>query len=156
MPKELAIDYDVEIGRSAHDVFEVIGDARNMPRWASEFASVEKTSEGPIGKGTTFTGKFNRGNLECPFEFEHYELDRVVGWHASPVRRGPGAIESKGTLTLEERNGGVTLHAAWRPELHGSYRILSPILKWMIKRERSTDLEKLKALLEQGTPEAPG
>ena len=145
---ELIIDFDVEIDRPAQEVFDVIGDARNMPSWASEFEWVEKTSEGPIGKGSTFKGKFNRGDLECDFEFEHYEPGRIVGWHAPPVRRGPGAIESKGMLTLEERDGGVTLHAAWRPELHGSYKIMSPILKRMIKKERGEDLQKLKALVE--------
>jgi hypothetical protein len=120
-----------------------------MPRWASEFSSVEKVSEGPIGEGTTFNGKFNRGGMETPFEFDRYEPDRVVGWHAPAIRRGPGAIESTGTLTLEARDdGGVVLHAAWRPKLYGSYRIASPILRWAIKRERGRDLLKLKELVE--------
>ena len=145
---ELKIDFDIPIDRPAHEVFAVIGDARNMPRWASEFESVEKTSEGPVGKGSTFKGKFNRGDKETPFEFEQFEPDRVVGWHAPAIRRGPGAIESTGTLTLEPRDGGVVLHAAWRPKLHGSYRIMSPILRWAIKRERGRDLQKLKELVE--------
>lgn len=42
-----------EIGRSADEVFAFLSEIDNLPRWQSGVISAEKTSDGPIGVGST-------------------------------------------------------------------------------------------------------
>jgi hypothetical protein len=47
---------DATISRLPEDVFDVLAESPNEPRWLPGALSVEKTSAGPVGPGTTFVG----------------------------------------------------------------------------------------------------
>ena len=49
------VNSSVIIGRPVEEVFSYVLDLpSNGPKWAPDLESVQKTTEGPIGAGTTF------------------------------------------------------------------------------------------------------
>jgi hypothetical protein len=57
--------------RAPEEVFDFLVDLRNAPQWEPNCPEVEKTSAGPVGKGTTFRAKKGMARLESEIvEFE--------------------------------------------------------------------------------------
>jgi Polyketide cyclase / dehydrase and lipid transport len=50
-------DFRTTVARSPEEIFDFLADLRNAPKWEPNCQAVEKTSDGPIGKGTTFRAK---------------------------------------------------------------------------------------------------
>ena len=48
------IEGEIVIGRLVEEVFDVVADERNEPRYNPRLLWVEKISSGPIGRGTRF------------------------------------------------------------------------------------------------------
>ncbi len=64
-------DFQTTVARPPEEVFDFLVDLRNAPQWEPNCQEVEKTSDGPIGKGTTFRAKKGMGRLESEIvEFE--------------------------------------------------------------------------------------
>ena len=61
-----------EIARLIDEVFDYVADTRNETKWHPRVRSIEKTSEGPIGVGTTFRGDY-KGSGEMDFSLVEYE-----------------------------------------------------------------------------------
>ena len=57
----MKITLQLVVNQPAATVFDQIADARNEATWNSTLTDYKLVSEGPIGKGSTFTYK-NRGN----------------------------------------------------------------------------------------------
>src|SRR5512133_108535 len=64
-------EFQTTVARSPEEVFDFLVDLRNAPQWEPNCQQVEKTSDGPIGRGTTFRAKKGMGRLESEIvEFE--------------------------------------------------------------------------------------
>jgi hypothetical protein len=64
-------DFQTTVARSPEEVFDFLVDLRNAPQWEPNCQEVEKTSDGPVEKGTTFRGKKGMGRLDSEIiEFE--------------------------------------------------------------------------------------
>jgi Polyketide cyclase / dehydrase and lipid transport len=50
-------NFRTTVARAPEEVFDFLVDLRNAPQWEPNCQEVEKTSDGPIGKGTTFRAK---------------------------------------------------------------------------------------------------
>ena len=51
------IDGEIVIAVPAEQVFDMVADERNEPRYNPRIARAEKTSPGPVGCGTRFTAQ---------------------------------------------------------------------------------------------------
>jgi uncharacterized protein YndB with AHSA1/START domain len=51
---------ETEIAAPIERVFEYLADARTEPAWLPGATSVEKVTDGPVGKGTRFEGVYAR------------------------------------------------------------------------------------------------
>jgi uncharacterized protein YndB with AHSA1/START domain len=65
-------EFQTTVARSPHEVFDFLVDFRNEPQWEPNCRKAEKTSDGPIGKGTTFSASMKgMGRVESEIvEFE--------------------------------------------------------------------------------------
>jgi len=52
----ITVEQNVVINRPVDEVFAYVSNVENMDQWAAEIVEVKKTSDGPVGAGTTFTG----------------------------------------------------------------------------------------------------
>ena len=89
--------------------------------------SVVKTPEGPTRPGTTF--RFRQKALgkvrETTTTFISLEPNRRIEMEA---RLGP--LRPKGTITLDQANGGTTVVVRLSPNPVGPLKLLCPVFAW--------------------------
>ena len=64
----------IVINRPVEEVFALLSNQENNPKWQAESLEVKKTSDGPIGVGTTFhsVGQFLGRRVEGEYEVTEY------------------------------------------------------------------------------------
>lgn len=135
----------VTIGAPVDEVFDVVADERNEPRYNPRIVRAEKLSEGPVGAGARFVaepkGVGSRGEMTLTI----LEYDRP--------RRLHNVVESSymrvdGTLTFEDVEGGTRLRWDWDMGLVGRMRMLSPVLALIGPRWERRNWVGLKEYME--------
>ena len=175
------VELEIEIRRPAGVVFDYLADAENNPAWASEFAKVEKESDGPVGQGTVFRiwlkpptslkgvlrGKEELRSKHPPSEstlqWAEYEPPHSLVAQSPPLKRGAGTILTTQTFNVEEIADGETrLRVAWDREVRDVplERIAAPLIARLIPNEirkaQTHSLKRLKAVLEGDDAETSG
>ena len=64
--------FHAHMDRSAEELFDLLADVRNEPRWQPDVIEVTKVSDGPVGAGTEFDGRY-RGFGEMRIQVTEYE-----------------------------------------------------------------------------------
>jgi carbon monoxide dehydrogenase subunit G len=118
----------VTLKQAPERAFDFFVDFRNEPAWNPDCLIVEKTSDGPIAIGTTFTGKMKRFG---PSESEIVALERPR--HCSVVDRSRGA---QGTFDFRftPHDGGTRIDVTVQMRPRGPMRLLQPLLAPMVRR----------------------
>jgi carbon monoxide dehydrogenase subunit G len=119
-------------------VFDFLVDFRNEPKWNSDCQSVEKTSPGPIGQGTTFSSRMKRvGRVETQI------VDFQRPTHCSTHDRSRG-MDGGLDFRLEPKNGGTELSLEAQMQPRGPMRLLEPVMRPMLKRMLNELPEKMR------------
>jgi hypothetical protein len=79
-------DFQTTVARSSEEVFDFLVDLRNAPQWEPNCQEVEKTSDGPIGKDTTFRAKKGMGRLGLVLPMRP-RIKRMLGELPDHLRR---------------------------------------------------------------------
>ncbi len=138
----------IVIKRPVADVFAFTDDIENEVIWRPELTSSEKTSDGPIGVGTTGRSVYKILGRPATSEWviTEYEPNRKVVFQsdgANGPHRGvwlyePIDVDTKFTWIVENEN-----------EMHGIFRRLRENVQTRLStRVFQSDLENLKRLLE--------
>jgi uncharacterized protein YndB with AHSA1/START domain len=133
------------IKRPVEDVFAVLSDFSNGSKWASGQAEpAVKTSDGPIGVGTTWhdVSKIVGRRFESDIEFTEFEPDRRIVFTMTK----PFPITS--TVTLEPVVGGTRVSQAIQAEPGGFFKLAEPLVVTMSKRQLQNDLDNLRDLMD--------
>ena len=139
------IEINLVINRPIEEVFAFVSNSENLPRWRSTSLEVKKTSEGSLGVGSTFKGRFTflgrqfDGNVIVTA----YETNRA---YASKIAEGPFPLETGYTLEPVENGTHVTFVVEGAPG--GFFKFAEPLVVSMAKRAYDTDLQNLKEMLE--------
>jgi uncharacterized protein YndB with AHSA1/START domain len=129
---------ETQLEQSPERAFDFFVDFRNEPDWNPDCLVVEKTSEGPIEIGTTFTGKMKRVGRS---ESEIVAFDRPR--HCSVADRSRGA-EGTFDFRFTPRGGGTQVSVVMRMQPRGPMRLLEPLMRGMMKRMLADLPEKMK------------
>jgi len=134
-------NFRMTVLRSPEEVFDFLVDLRNAPQWEPNCQEVEKTSEGPIGKGTTFRAKKGMGRLES----------EIVAFE----RPGHFATRDKGrgmTCGLDFRcvakDSGTEISGKLWMQPHGPMRGLMLLMRPMMKHTLGELPDKLRRVIE--------
>jgi Polyketide cyclase / dehydrase and lipid transport len=106
----------VDVERPIEDVYSYLADFENVPSWNYAIALTEKTSDGPVGVGTTYRQvRTAPSRSEETFELTVYEPHRSLGlngtigpfsaeleYHLEPLERG-----TRLTNGVELRSRGI-------------------------------------------------
>ena len=125
--------------------FDYLSDLRNELEWNPRVESIEKTSAGPVGLGTTYTAKWKSSPHVVA---ETVAYDRPRGW---AVHNG-GPIEVTVTCRLAPVAGGTELSAAFDGRPHGWFRLLFPLFLLQMRREERANMTYLREALERRAP----
>jgi uncharacterized protein YndB with AHSA1/START domain len=138
------------IDRPIDEVFARLSDLGGYGAWmpgTGLFGRCSQTSDGPVGKGTTYVDSPRMGSFpgevtefERPSRVAFSETLRVLGRDMMQVRPGY-SLTSNGTRTV--------VHHVAESELFGVMRIMKPVASWMSKSERNRVLTSLKHSLEE-------
>jgi carbon monoxide dehydrogenase subunit G len=118
----------VKLEQTPEDAFDFFVDFPNEPAWNPECLKVEKTSDGPIGVGTTFTGKMRRAGQ---IKSEIVALDRPS--RCSIAERSRGAVGTFDFLFTPD-DGGTRVEVAMRLQPRGPMRLLEPLMARMVTK----------------------
>jgi hypothetical protein len=138
-----AIENSIGIAAPAEKVFDYVTDVRREPEWNPQLRKPEKLTPGPVGAGTRYRVRFGRGVGTAIIE--NTGFDRPRSWSGvSTARRLTVRFRGQVTPIL----GGCQV--AVRTELfpHGALRVLSPLLRRVIRRSWERDLRAIKTIIE--------
>ena len=149
----MRIEGEVVIIRPVDQVFDFVADERNEPRYNSRMVRADKTSPGPIGRGTRFLAESAMLGrvVETTIEFTDYDRPRLLGSTSRSVVRliKPVATNIEGTLTFDAVAGGTRMRWAWDVETRGVLNLMSRIVAHAGERQEETMWGNLKHLLEE-------
>jgi uncharacterized protein YndB with AHSA1/START domain len=136
---------EVTIAAPVEEVFDLVADERNEPRYNPRIVRAEKVNEGPVGPGARFVaeprGTGSKGEMTVTIvEYERpHRLHNVVD---------SSFLRVDGTLTFQEREGGTRLRWDWDMGLVGPMRVLSPVLALVGPRWERRNWVGLREYLE--------
>lgn len=139
------IEGQVIIHRPVDEVFDVVADERNEPRYNPQMRNVEQTSAGPIGLGTTFRAEsMSQGRpVEMTITFTGFERPRRL---ASATHMA--TMDIKGTLTFEPVPEGTRMRWSWELEPQGALKLMTPLIVLIGRRQERAIWTGLKRYLE--------
>jgi carbon monoxide dehydrogenase subunit G len=135
----------VVIERTPHDVFEFVSDLENVPKWNYAIVETRKTSDGPVGVGSTYRQvRSVPARSEESLRVTEFEPDRRFA-----VRGGLGPFEATLTYELEGVGGMTRLTNSAELEASGIMRLAAPVVTSRIRAAVAANLAALKQLLER-------
>jgi uncharacterized protein YndB with AHSA1/START domain len=143
----MEIARSVEIGRGIEDVFALVSDARQDPRWCPKVRSVEQVA----GDGPGPDARYRVVHKPVPGKPER-EMDmRCTGW--SPPHRiewleDDGTDVFRVTYELDDLGDRGTRLTQRSDAQIGAPRLLHPVFRAGIGRDINRQLKELRRLLE--------
>jgi hypothetical protein len=136
---------EIVINRPVEEVFDFVADERNEPRYNPLMLRAEKISPGPIGVGTRFRAetKTRRGSAEMMIECTAYERPRRL---ASSTQLSSMGI--RGAVAFDPVPEGTRMYWEWDVEPRGLFKLMSPMIARMGRRQEQTIWTNLKRFLE--------
>ena len=142
------VELEVIINRPIEEVFTFISNVENDSQWSTGAAGTKFTSEGPIGKGSTFkeATTFLGRKIDTTGEYTEYIPNKKFACKSTS-----GPFPAEGSWTFEEVDGGTKVTQITEVEPRGFFKIAEPLLIRMFKRQSEAELANLKDLLESKT-----
>jgi uncharacterized protein YndB with AHSA1/START domain len=141
------ISGEIIIAAPAEQVFDLVADERNEPRYNPRIARAEKTSPGPVGRGARFTAQPRRLGTAGVMTVEIVDYDRPRRL-ATSIRSS--YLDVDGTLTFSKADGGTRMRWSWDMRLRGAMRALSPVVRVIGPRWEHRNWAGLKQFMESG------
>jgi uncharacterized membrane protein len=139
------VEASVVIGKPVEEVFAYVMDVGNWPKWNAYLPSVEQTSEGPVGVGTTFRGssQFLGRSMEWTSEVTGYEENSKM---AQVITSGPMSMQQ--TMLFEAVEGGTKFTMAGEGEFGGFFKLAEGMVNRRWRSQADESLGNLKKMLE--------
>jgi uncharacterized protein YndB with AHSA1/START domain len=136
------------IDRPIEDVFRYVGDQTNTPNWQAGLLEVRRTSDGPLGVGTThtFVRSFMRRRMEADNIYVAYVPNELISFKTTS---GPVRLEA--SYIFESTVGGTRLTSRIEMDASGFMSLAEPLIAAGLKREMKAAFRLLKDLLETPT-----
>ncbi len=136
---------EVTIDAPVSEVFDMVADERNEPRYNPRIVRAEKVSEGPVSRGARFVAEPKGVGAKGEMTVEVLEYDRP---HRLRTVVCSSYMQVEGTVTFEEVDGGTRLRWDWNMGMVGAMRVLSPVLAVVGPRWERRNWVGLKEYME--------
>lgn len=140
----MRVEVSTTIKRPIEDVFAVMSDSTNRPKGQSSVTEMTKTSDGPIGVGTTWhaISKLFGRRVEGDAEYTEFDANRRFGM------RSASPFPTTMTYTFGSVADGTRVDQVVDAEPGGLHRLAGPLLATGAKRDMQGHLDRLKDLME--------
>jgi uncharacterized protein YndB with AHSA1/START domain len=145
------IERTFTIHRPVEEVFAYLCEVEHGPRYISGQREAHKTSNGPMGIGTTFATTSKFLHRAAAFEITEYEPNHRLAWKAVSGAR------AMTTWGLQPSGPSTRITFTQVAESHGLLRLPESLLQELANGHADQDLATLKELLAvTRTPAAKG
>ena len=137
------------INRPADKVFAYLVDFEKAPLWTPGLTQARKTSDGPVGVGSTilYAGKFLGRRIGSVAECTDFVANERFA-----TKSISGAFYLEVDHRLQEVDGGTRLATVYRGESRGFFKLAEPVIVHLTKKQFEAAAENLKALIEADAP----
>ena len=127
-------------------VWAVVADYGRGPEWQKNMTSARWTSPEPHRVGSTFeqTAHFMGRDMTAGYEVTEHDAPRVTA-----IRSTSGPFPITVRRVVEAKGGGTRVTETDTGGPGGAARLLSPLMKVMMRRTIGRDYRRLKELLER-------
>jgi len=139
---EIEADGGTKIARPIEDVFDYLSDPRNEPNWLPGATAVDKTSEGPVGLGSTFVGHYARAG-QVDLELIEFERPRKITFRAHSK-----IVDFDDAVELTEAEGTTRLQARMLASPRGIMRLVAPLMARTMRRQFAANWDHLRRAME--------
>jgi uncharacterized protein YndB with AHSA1/START domain len=136
----------VTVKRPMDEVFAVLSDWTNSPTWISGMQSIAKTSDGPIGVGTTYKGAGKALGRRFDVDFTVTELEPNRSYVIASTTPSPATM----TFVFESVDGGTRVDRTMDSDPASFFKLAQPLVLTMMKRQMQSDFEAFRDLMEAG------
>ena len=146
------IEGELVINRPVQEVFDFVADERNEPRYNPRIRRAEKLTPGPIGRRTRFRAEAVTGGrtVGMTIEYTTYERPRRL---ASSIHMP--AADIVGALRFDPVPAGTQMGWSWVLRPRGLYKLLTPVIARVGRRQEQENWGGLKRFLEAREELAP-
>lgn len=130
------------INCTPEEAFDYFVDIRNELEWNPDAVSMEKLTDGPVGKGTKFRAKWKSS---MQIEVECVEFDRPHRFVA--VNGGPVAVTF--TCRVEPEGDKTRLLVDFDAHPKGWFRLVFPLFYLMMRRQEKANMANGRTALER-------
>jgi uncharacterized membrane protein len=137
----------ITIDRPIDEVFAVISDVENDPKYSSQVVEAQRTTPGPIAVGSRgqIVTKVMGRRVASTGEVTEFEPYRRYGW-----RLTSGPVPLSGSITFSIGDCGTQVDATIEATPRGLLRIAGPLFAAIAGRQLWRDLTTCKKLMEAG------
>jgi uncharacterized membrane protein len=137
----------IMINRPQQEVFDFVTDLSNDSKWQSSIVSVERTSDGPIGAGSTWVYKlkFLGREMEAEIELTGYDSPNQAS-----VKSINGPVPFENTYQFESNGNGTQMTFSGQAEIGGFFKMAEGLVGKQFEKQMEADGAALKKLLETG------
>jgi hypothetical protein len=136
---------EVVIAAAITDVFDIVADERNEPRYNPRISRAEMLTDEPIRAGSRFVAEPKGMGTRGRMSLEVLEYQRPHRLH-NVIRSSYMHVD--GTLAFTEAEEGTRLTWDWAMRLLGPMRALTPVLTFVGPRWERRNWVDLKDYLE--------
>jgi ligand-binding SRPBCC domain-containing protein len=136
------------IERPVEEVFDFVTDARNEPRFNPRILSAQKTTPGPIGRGTHFVlmSKAVGRPMAVEYEITAYERPQRMSSHTI---RGLPLVDVESVETFEPIADGTCMRWEWELRPRGAVgRLMMPVMARVLTSRLEPAFANIKRVLE--------
>jgi hypothetical protein len=139
------IEESVQINCPVEKAFAYTTDAGSWSKWNTAIPEAEKTSQGPVGIGSTFRGTVHLmgRSMAWTAKATEYEANKKFGKN---IDSGSVLIEQHNTYTPTK--DGVKYTIVYDMKFTGFLRLLSPMIVSSMRKELKMSLINVKQILE--------
>lgn len=130
------------------EVFDIVADQRNEPRYNPRMTASTKLTDGPIGIGTRFEATVRSWGKLRPITIEYTDFDRPHLVASRSVT--PGAVAA-GHIRCDPIAGGTLFSWDWTVTVNGPARLAGPVVGLVGRRQELAIWTGLQRLLEGST-----
>ena len=135
------------INRPQQEVFDFVMNLENDPKWQGSIESVEQTSNGKIGAGSTwrYFTKFLGRKAETEIQLTSYDPP-----NGASVKTVNGPVPFENTYKFESNGNGTQMTISGQAEIGGFFKLAEGLAGKQLEKQMEADAAALKTLLEAG------